>query len=99
MMVEIRRTGGFAGVEEKLASVDSRRLPEGAAAELARLVARLSAWCARNPESEGADRFRYEIEIAEPGALPRTLAVVDEGDPQHPAVKDVLALLDLVGGR
>ncbi len=101
MTVDIERTGGFAGVEEKLAALDSSTLSPQAAAELRGLVARLSAWCAQNPESVGSDRFRYEIAIGEslkPGeacAATRTLTVIDEGDPEHAPVKLVLAILDL----
>ena len=101
MTIDIERTGGFAGVEEKLATLDSSSLSPQAAAELRGLVARLSAWCAQNAESAGADRFRYEIAITEPptpgetGPATQTLTVIDEGDPEHAPVKLVLALLDL----
>ncbi len=99
MKIEIKRAGGFAGVDEKLASVDSSTLPTAAADELRDLVTRLSARCAERPESVGADRFRYEIRGVEPGAEPRTLTVVDEGDPDDPAMKLVRGILDLAAAR
>lgn len=97
--VEIRRSGGFAGIEEKLASLDTNMLPKAAADELLALVARLSAWCARQRESIGADRISYQVGIVEPRAGSRTLTVIDEGDPDDPAMKLVRAILDLAGAR
>lgn len=96
MKIAIRRTGGFAGIEERLAELDDAALPQHAAAELRDRVRRLSAWCARRPESPGADRLRYEVELAEPGAAPRTLAVTDEGE-DEPGVALVRELLALAG--
>jgi len=99
MMVNIRRAGGFAGVDEELASVDSSTLSSAKADELRELVTRLSALRAQRPESVGADRFRYEIRVVEPGAEPRTLTVVDEGDPDDAAMKLVHAILELAAAR
>ena len=99
MRIRMKRLGGFAGVEESLATVDSDRLPGALADRLGEHVAQLITLCAQTPRSEGADQFHYEIEITGPGAPPRTLTVVDEGDPDLPAMKHVAAILDLAGAK
>jgi hypothetical protein len=99
MQIKIKRLGGFAGLEENLVSVDVDTLPKPVADELRERVAQLAALSARSPTPIGADQFHYEINIAEPGAQPRTLTVVDEGDPEQPLMKQVRAILDLVAGK
>ena len=98
MTLKIKRLGGFAGLEENLAAVDLAKLPKSVADQLRERVAQLATLSAQSPRPVGADQFHYEIDIAEPGAQPRTLTVVDEGDPEQPAMKQVRAILELVAG-
>jgi len=79
--------------------VDVDTLPKPVADELRERVAQLAMLSARSPTPVGADQFHYEISIAEPGAQPRTLTVVDEGDPEQPLMQQVRAILDLVAGK
>ena len=99
MKIQIKQSGGFAGIEMTLAAVDSGNLPDAAAAQLPARLNRLSGLCAQSPPSPGADRFQYEIEIRDPEAKPRTLTVIDEGDPGQPAMQEVIAILELLGAR
>jgi hypothetical protein len=97
MEIRIRRLGGFAGLDQTIASLDSDRLPKASADRLSNHLAQLSSLGATAPESKGADQFRYEIEVSEKGTPPRVLSVIDEGDPKKPAMKHLSALLNLAG--
>ncbi len=97
--IQITRTGGFSGIEEEIASADSASLPRATQDELGAIVARLSDASARGAEAPGADRFQYHVDVYEPGVAPRRLTIVDEGDPERPAARDLAALLALVGAR
>jgi hypothetical protein len=99
MQITIERRGGFAGLEEHLATVDVDTLPKPVADQLRERVAQLATLTAQSPTPVGADQFLYEIGIVEPGAQPRILTVVDEGDPEQPLMKQVRAILDLVAGK
>jgi hypothetical protein len=99
MRVKIDRLGGFAGVEENLASVDLANMPKPVGDQVQERLAQLSRLSARSPGTEGADQFYYKIEMAEPGAQPRTLTVVDEGDPNDPAIKAFMAILELLWAK
>jgi hypothetical protein len=99
MKISIRRRGGFAGLDETLAFLDSSQLPPPVAARLTEYMDELSRLCAQRPPSQGADQLYYEIETSEPGTTPRTLTVVDEGDPDLPEMKRIAAILDLVAAK
>lgn len=97
MTITVRRRGGFAGIDERLASVDLGTLPGAVAQQLRDGMARLDALIAGGQPSVGADQIEYAIEIAEAGAPPRTITVIDEGDPDQAAMKQVRAVLRLLG--
>jgi hypothetical protein len=99
MQITIERHGGFAGLDEHLAAVDVDTLPKPVADQLRERVAQLATLTAQSPTPVGADQFLYKIGIVEPGAQPRTLTVVDEGDPEQPLMKQVRAILDLIVGK
>jgi hypothetical protein len=99
MQIMIKRCGGFAGLEEHLAAVDVDTLPKPVADKLREHVTHLATLSAQSPPPVGADQFHYEIDIAEPGAQPRRLTVVDEGNPEQPLLQQVRAILDLVAGK
>ena len=99
MQITIKRGGGFAGLEEQLATVDVDTLPKSVANQLQEHVSRLAMLSAQSPPPVGADQLRYEVVIAEPGSQPQTLTVVDAGDPKQPLMQQVRAILDLVAGK
>jgi hypothetical protein len=97
MTIKIERRGGYAGLEEKLASVNLQELPKAIADQLRERLAHLSRLASQNVASVGADQFHYSIEVDEPGAALRTLTVVDEGNPDDPALQSLMAILELLG--
>ncbi len=68
MRIEVKRTGGFAGLEEDLGAVDTAQLDPDAAREVRRLVQQ-SAFFTMPDTVEGgevgADLFRYDITVSD----------------------------------
>ena len=95
MKITITRLGGFAGITETLASLDTSEFAPGIAEQLKQHVRTLAAIFAGTPQPLGKDQFRYEIQIVELGSAPRTLTVIDEGRPDAPTMKALSALLAL----
>lgn len=96
MTLTFRRTGGFAGIQEVLGTVDTAGLGGEAQRTLAAQLLDLTRLAAA-PASPGADRFRYEVDIQEPGQAPRTLVILDEGDPELPGPRALAALMRTAG--
>ena len=83
MIITLRHSGGFAGIEQELGSADTGTLAEGPRREVAKALKVLEE--AR--PSVGADRVQFEVEIREPGSSPRRLIIPDEGSPQSLAMQ------------
>jgi|SRR5215470_8556105 len=95
MQIRIRRRGGFAGLDETIADVDTAALSEDDARRAGEVVEKLRAEQRAPPV--GADHVRYEIAIAG-GAGPHTnLTVVDEARANDPAMSALIDLIALVG--
>ncbi len=65
MRIELRRSGGFAGLSRRV-ELDTATLPQQQAAEVEQLVhaARLDQLrSAPDPPSRGADRFQYDLVV------------------------------------
>jgi len=84
-------------VEENLASIDLQKLPQSVADQVREHVSRLSSLISERRGSVGADQFRYEVAVNDAGRTPRTFTVVDEGNPNDPAVRAIQAILALSG--
>src|SRR5262245_24839158 len=93
MKIRIRRRGGFAGVEETIADLDTAALSETEAGLIGAAVEKLRAEQRLPPI--GTDFLRYEIEIAQDEKPATTLTVVDEGRADDPATAAVAALTSL----
>jgi hypothetical protein len=70
MKINVKRTGGYAGLEEELAAVDTSRLEPGAARRVEQLVDgagffELPALAA--DDAAGADMFRYTVTASDGG--------------------------------
>jgi emfourin len=80
MRISVRRSGGFAGIEEQLGSVDTAELDASARERLERLVDEADFFAAPAVvEGDlGADQFRYEITVEE-GGRSHTVTYVGEG--------------------
>ncbi len=96
MILTVRRTGGFAGIQESLGTMDTAFL--GGEAQQC-LVARLTELeqLASQATLPGADQFRYEVDIRENAKPLRTLVILDEGDPARPAQRALAALMETLG--
>lgn len=94
MKVTIRRSGGYAGIDQTVAAIDSDDLPAPAADRLRQELMRLTATL--RPDDIGADQLHYEVEIAGDGP-PRRLSVLDDGRPEAPPMKHIEAILGLQG--
>ena len=92
MKVTIKRSGGFAGLNQTLAAIDSDELSDRAADRLRQELMRLSA--SLRPADIGADQLHYDVEIAGDGP-PRRISVVDDGHPEAPPMKHIEAILSL----
>lgn len=95
MILTLRRTGGFAGIQETLGTLDTASLGGEAQRAFAARLKELEQLAAL--PAHGADQFHYELDIREPGQAPRTLTIVDEGDPDLPAMRALSALMETLG--
>ncbi len=93
MKITIKQSGGFAGIEQELKTLDSTRMTAPEAETFNKTLGRLNVACAQRIESEGADRISYEVEIEDKGQPTKRLRIVDEGDSNDPAIREVHALL------
>lgn len=94
MKVDIKRTGGFAGLNQPLVSVDLATLPKETADRLEQQIGDLASLVARGQGSVGADHLQYEIQLTDSsGRLTRKIVVLDEGAPDAPAMRRLNALL------
>jgi hypothetical protein len=70
MKINVKRTGGYAGLEEELASVDTSRLEPGAARRVEQLLDGAGFFdlpAAAADDAVGADMFRYEVTASDGG--------------------------------
>ena len=96
MIVNIRRSGGFAGIEEELGVIDTDNLQERAAARLESSIAEITRLLNETEDYPpvGADMFRYDVEIIDENGERRQLVIVDEGNPESPPLKALYELLE-----
>lgn len=94
MRISVKRTGGFAGLSEEVASVDTERLNAASAQRVERMVrdARFFDLPAHIPGTTiGADLLRYEMTITE-GNRQRTVTF-DEDGPESAPLRSLMAAL------
>jgi hypothetical protein len=96
LRIRITRSGGFAGVEENLGTIDTRHLDEETVRRVRDATAQLEVLAAKE-QPVGADIFRYDIEV-ENDRGSRKLSIAHEGDPQVPLAQPLAALLKLAHG-
>ncbi len=95
MNIRIRQSGGFAGVEQNLGSVDTSDLAQEKATRLEKCIAELKRFEAAAGEAPvGADMFRYQIEIRDDQGARQTLVFV-HGEPEE-APEPLQELLEAV---
>jgi hypothetical protein len=92
VQISVRRSGGFAGIDEEVGSVDTASLAPDTRDELEQLV-RESDFFALPPAVEGevgADQFRYEVTVEDGGRAHSVTFVGDQG-PQVAALRRIVA--------
>jgi hypothetical protein len=77
MHIEVKRKGGYSGIEN-VASVDTARLDAARRTRVEQLVREAVATLRNATEPIGADLMRYEITVQENGTT-RSLAWTDDG--------------------
>ncbi len=81
MKISVRRSGGFAGLTEQIAAIDTENLSADARQHVESAVREANFFAL--PEviagTTGADLYRYEVEVTN-GALTHTVAYLDDGE-------------------
>jgi hypothetical protein len=79
--ISVRRSGGFAGIDEEVGSVDTATLPSAIRDEVESLVQEAGFFALpRAVEGEvGADQFRYAVTVEDGGRTHTVTFVGDEG--------------------
>lgn len=96
MKITVSVGGGFAGGHSVIGPVDTASLSSSLAIELTDRVARILTLGAARPEPLGADFITYELTTTRPGANPKTVKVVDEGDPNDPLLAEMLQVTSIL---
>jgi hypothetical protein len=96
MKVSVTRSGGLAGGHTTFGPVDTKLVPPAVAQELTMRVERLLASAGTRAEPIGADFIVYELRVEGLGSKESTLKVADEGDPNDPALADILTIVELL---
>ena len=84
MNISVKRTGGFAGLTEEVASLNTATLDATASRQIEQLVKNIGFFALPAKvvsQAIGADYFSYEITISE-GARHHTVTFVDDESPE-----------------
>jgi len=95
MNITIRSSGGFAGIEQLVATLDTRRLTTETASRVTQCIDELAAWARSHTEPQGADFLEFEVTISDDERNASRIAVTDDGKPdQRPMslVNELVAL-------
>lgn len=86
MKINVKRTGGYAGLEEELAAVDTSRLAPDAARRVEQLIDGAGFFSLPAADADGAvgaDMFRYTV-TASDGGREHTVSFVEESPSAAP---------------
>ena len=97
MIITIRQSGGYAGIEQELGCLDTADLDDAEATRIRACLDELSRLHEEQELPVGADLFRYEIEIRDDREAPQEIVFIQEGDPEKPWSEPLRVLLDVVG--
>lgn len=94
MQVTIKRTGGYAGLDQTLVSRDLDGMPARRRSGVVRRLKNLTQKVREAEPQVGADFLTYEVEVTEVPDVPERLSIVDTGDPASPPLKQVNDLIE-----
>lgn len=93
MKITIRRTGGYAGLDEAVAAIDTSQLAPEKARQIEAAINKANFFTQPAHTGEvGADMLRYEISVSD-GARTHAIAFAEDGSPETAALH---ALVDEV---
>jgi hypothetical protein len=99
MQVSVKRSGGYAGLTEQLASVDTARMGQDQRQRVEQLL-RTSGLFDRPAGAPrgavGADLFHYEITVRD-GEREHTLVFSDDGGPETAPLRQLVQTLTQIG--
>ena len=84
MKIAVKRSGGYAGVREDVATIDTAKLTATAVEQLEQMLQGIGFFdlpAIVSPETVGADMFYYEIAVTEDHRQ-HTVAFYDDNSPQ-----------------
>ena len=92
-MISIKRTGGFAGLTEEIASLDISTLDAFASEQVKQIVKNIGFFDLPTNipgDSVGADLYVYEITVID-GTRQRTVAFVDDAGPATASLRQLVS--------
>jgi len=96
MLITIRKTGGPAGTDGELGCIDAGRMELETRHRLSLQLEALADLTSSH-EPSAKEGIRYEVEAQGPGHASTFLLVEDTGDPGHPALQALAALMRTLG--
>ncbi len=99
MNISLKRSGGFAGLQENLANIDTAKLPASEAQRLEQSVQGLGFFdlpAAISAGGVGADFFRYEITVVQ-GERRHSVAFADDDSPATAQLRGFVETLIAMG--
>ena len=96
MKITIKRTGGYAGLDEEVAAIDTAQLAPEKARQVAAAINQANFFTQPAYTGEvGADMLRYEISVSDAGRT-HQIAFAEDGSPEtaalHALVEEVSRL-------
>ena len=84
MEISVKRSGGYAGVSEDVATIGTAKLPATAVKQLEGMLQEIKFFdipAIASPKAVGADMFYYEIKVTK-GKRQHNVSFYDDGSPQ-----------------
>lgn len=98
MRIKVERSGGYAGISEEVASIDTEQLDPPARDRIEQLIGETRFFDLPNEAAGGvgADFFRYEITVADNGRQ-HTVAFADDGGPETEPLRKLVETVTAAG--
>ena len=99
MIISVSRSGGFAGIEEELGTIDTDSMTGSVAESIKNNIAEMTKIIteAGGQSIFGTDMFSYEIKIVDDQGERHSLQIIDDGDPDSRLTTTLYELLEVLG--